>query len=243
MRSGALTSRLATIPPLPPALRRFKGVFGLVGILVIAIWISPRAFDGSNIFLEAGNITDILRQMSVIGIIALSMTYVILTAGIDLSVGSTLALSTAVVATFVTHPILGGHWLGGVAAVALGIGASAVVGLLNGLVISTFRIQPFIVTLASMIGIRGFAKWLTNNANIDIGFGSDLAASFAAVAGRKMVVIGTFILLAVVFWIVLERTVFGRYVRAIGDNEKASKYTGLPVRRVKVWVYMLCGTL
>jgi len=171
------------------------------------------------------------------------MTYVILTAGIDLSVGSTLALSTAVVAMFVTRPVLGGHWPGGLAAVAIGVGASALVGLLNGLVISTFRIQPFIVTLASMIGIRGLAKWLTNNANIDIGFGSDLAASFAAVAGRKIVVIGTFVLLAAIFWTVLERTVFGRYVRAVGDNEKASKYTGLPVQRVKVYVYMLCGTL
>jgi ribose transport system permease protein len=243
MRSSAVTGRLASIQPWTPAIIRFKSVLGLIGLVVIAIWISPQASDGSNIFLEAGNITDILRQMSVIGIIALSMTYVILTAGIDLSVGSTLALSTAVVATFVTHPVLGGHWLGGAAAVILGVGASGLVGLLNGLVISAFRIQPFIVTLASMIGIRGLAKWLTNNANIDIGFGSDLAASFAAVAGRKMVVIGTFAVLAVVFWIVLERTVFGRYVRAIGDNEKASKYTGLPVRSVKVWVYMLCGTL
>jgi ribose/xylose/arabinose/galactoside ABC-type transport system permease subunit len=226
-----------------PVIRRFKGILGLAGIIVIAIWISPLASDGSNIFLEPGNITDILRQMSVIGIIALSMTYVILTAGIDLSVGSTLALSTAVVAMFVTRPVLVGHWPGGLAAVAIGVGASALVGLLNGLVISTFRIQPFIVTLASMIGIRGLAKWLTNNANIDIGFGSDLAASFAAVAGRKIVVIGTFVLLAAIFWTVLERTVFGRYVRAVGDNEKASKYTGLPVQRVKVYVYMLCGTL
>jgi ribose/xylose/arabinose/galactoside ABC-type transport system permease subunit len=243
MIGTVVAGRVASIQPWTRAIKTFKGVLGLVGLVAIAIWISPLASDGSNIFLEAGNVTDILRQMSVIGIIALSMTYVILTAGIDLSVGSTLALSTAVVATFVTHPILGGHWLGGVAAVAIGLGASALVGLLNGLVISTFRIQPFIVTLASMIGIRGLAKWLTNNANIDIGFGSDLAASFAAVAGRKIVVIGTFVVLAAVFWIVLERTVFGRYVRAIGDNEKASKYTGLPVRRVKIWVYMLCGTL
>jgi len=243
MRSASLTARFASDKPWMPVIRRFKGILGLAGIIVIAIWISPLASDGSNIFLEPGNITDILRQMSVIGIIALSMTYVILTAGIDLSVGSTLALSTAVVAMFVTRPVLGGHWPGGLAAVAIGVGASALVGLLNGLVISTFRIQPFIVTLASMIGIRGLAKWLTNNANIDIGFGSDLAASFAAVAGRKIVVIGTFVLLAAIFWTVLERTVFGRYVRAVGDNEKASKYTGLPVQRVKVYVYMLCGTL
>lgn len=108
MRSAALSGRFRSNYRWLPAIRRFKGVLGLVGIVIIAIWISPLGSDSSNIFLEAGNMTDILRQMSVIGIIALSMTYVILTAGIDLSVGSTLALSTAVVATFVTRPILGG---------------------------------------------------------------------------------------------------------------------------------------
>jgi ribose transport system permease protein len=205
---------------------------------------SPTAADGSRIFLQLGNLTDILRQVSVIGIIALAMTYVILTAGIDLSVGSILALATSVAAMMLTRVAPG---LGYPQHILLSIFAacavSAAVGALNGAVIATLGIQPFVVTLASMIGIRGLAKWLTGNANIDIGFGQDVAAAFAAVFRQKVVVIGSFLALAAVFWIVLAKTVFGRYVRAVGDNEKAGRYTGLPIRSVKIWVYSLSGLL
>jgi ribose transport system permease protein len=111
------------------------------------------------------------------------------------------------------------------------------------LVIAKLRIQPFIVTLASMIGIRGLAKWLTSNANIDIGFGNDVAASFAALFSGKAVTIGALSLSAAMFWILLRKTVFGRHVRAVGDNETAARYSGLPIARVKTWVYTLSGLL
>lgn len=210
---------------------------------MIAVLVSPHARDGSNIFLQGGNLTDVLRQMSVIGIIALAMTYVILTAGIDLSVGSTLALATSLVATYVVRPGPVSLFLHAAIAIAIAVGASALVGVVNGVTISALRIPPFIVTLASMIGIRGLAKWLTNNENIDIGFGADAAARFADVINSKTAILGTFGILALIFWVVLERTVFGRYVRAIGDNEKAGRYTGLPIRRIKIWVYALTGLL
>jgi len=219
-------------------------LLALIGILIIAIILSPRAADGSNIFLETGNLTDILRQVSVIGIIAVAMSFVILTAGIDLSVGSILALSTSVVAIGLTR------WsvpLGDAGRISLAIlaalAAGAAVGALNGVVVSGANIQPFIVTLATMIGVRGLAKWLTDNANIDIGFGRDLAAIFADIFSRKVVVIGSLLVMAAAFWLVLDRTVFGRHVRAVGDNEKAARYTGLPIARVKIWVYMLSGLL
>ncbi len=172
------------------------------------------------------------------------MTYVILTAGIDLSVGSTLALATAVVAMVLTrgpeNVARGWHIL---LAVAAALAAGAAVGVLNGAVIASLEIQPFVVTLASMIGIRGLAKWMSGNANIDIGFGHDAAAAFANVWRQKGVVIGSYLALCGIFWIVLDRTVFGRYVVAIGDNEKAGRYAGLPIRSVKVWVYALSGLL
>jgi len=207
------------------------------------VLVSPHARDGSNIFLQAGNLTDVLRQMSVIGIIALAMTYVILTAGIDLSVGSTLALATSLVAMYVVRSGPVSLFLHAATAIAIAVGASALVGVVNGVTISALRIPPFIVTLASMIGIRGLAKWLTNNENIDIGFGADAAARFADVVNSKTAILGTFGILALIFWVVLERTVFGRYVRAIGDNEEAGRYTGLPIRRIKIWVYALTGLL
>ena len=219
-------------------------LIGLAGIVLLAVLVSPRAADGSLIFLQTGNLTDILRQVALIGIMALAMTYVILTAGIDLSVGSIMALATAVAAMRLTASAPGaGH----AQAIAFAIGSalfvSAAAGALNGVVIAFADIQPFIATLASMIGIRGLAKWLTHNTNIDIGFGQDVAAHFASLFWQKAVVVGTFAALAVIFGVVLARTVFGRYVRAIGDNEKAARYTGLPIRSVKIWVYGLSGLL
>lgn len=224
-------------------LREFRSVLGLVGILILAIVFSPTAADGSRIFLQPGNLTDILRQISVIGIIALAMTYVILTGGIDLSVGSILALSTSVVAMTLTRPSSAGYSQHIILAILAALAISTAAGALNGAAIALLGIQPFVVTLASMIGIRGLAKWLTSNANIDIGFGQDVAAVFAAMFRQKIVVIGSYLAFAAVFWIVLSRTVFGRHVRAIGDNELAGRYTGLPIRNVKIWVYSLSGLL
>jgi len=215
-----------------------KSLAALGAIVILAILISPTASDGTRIFLGIGNLTDILRQVSLIGIISLAMTFVILTGGIDLSVGSILALATSLVAMFLTR-----GWSGIFMAIVAAVAASAGGGAANGAVIAALRIQPFIVTLASMIGIRGLAKWLTGNANIDIGFGRDLAAEFAAVFRQKSVVIGSYAVCAAAFWLVLSRTVFGRYVRAIGDNELAAHYAGLPLARTRIWVYLMSGLL
>jgi ribose transport system permease protein len=210
----------------------WKSLASLAGIVILAAIFTP-----ARIFLDPGNLTDILRQVAVTGIIALAMTFVILTAGIDLSVGSTLALATSIAAMNVTHG-------GGIAwAILAAVAASAAVGAVNGACVAWLKIQPFVVTLATMIGIRGLAKWLTGNANIDIGFGQDTAARFAEMLRTKPVVIGTWAVLAVIFWLMLERTVFGRNVKAVGDNETAARYAGLPVRAVKIWVYTLAGAL
>jgi ribose transport system permease protein len=194
--------------------------------------------------LEIANLTDVLRQVSLIGIISSGMTFVILTAGIDLSVGSVLALSTGVVATTLTRP-----WFGGApavqmsSAIALALLGCGVIGALNGLLIAGAKVQSFIVTLASMIGVRGLAKWFMNNENIDIGFGQDLASHFASAFRDKAVVIGTYVLAAGMCWLVLAKTVFGRHVRAIGDNPTAALYAGLPIARTQLCVYALAGLL
>jgi ribose transport system permease protein len=225
-------------------LRRAQSFSGLAGILILAIILSPTAADGSRIFLQLGNLTDILSQMALIGIIALSMTFVILTAGIDLSVGSILALSTSVVAMILSRPLAGTGYATHVAvAIGAALAISALAGLANGLVIACLEIQPFVVTLATMIGIRGLAKWLSGNANIDIGFGQDVAASFASAFRQKSVMIGSYAALALLFGTILAKTVFGRHIRAIGDNEKAARYAGLQIRSTKIWVYALSGLL
>jgi ribose transport system permease protein len=167
------------------------------------------------------------------------MTFVILTAGIDLSVGSILALATSLVAMWLTR----GYTAHIAVAILAAVAASAAVGALSGAVIAFTRIQPFIVTLAAMIGVRGLAKWISSNQNIDIGFGHDLAAEFAELFRAKAIVIGSYAVAAAAFWVMLGRTVFGRHVRAVGDNEKAAEYAGLPIRRTKIWVYTLSGLL
>jgi ribose transport system permease protein len=226
------------------ALRGAQSLLALAGIVLLAILISPVASDGSRIFLQPGNLTDILRQISLIGIISLAMTFVILTGGIDLSVGSILALSTTLTAMALTRAPAGTSYPAQIArAIAAAVAVSAIAGAVNGTVIATLRIQPFVVTLASMIGLRGLAKWLSNNENIDIGFGRDVAAAFASIFQQKAIVIGAYIGAAALFWLLLARTVFGRHVRAIGDNETAAEYAGLPIRRTKVWVYSLSGLL
>lgn len=212
--------------------------------MLLAVVTSPRSADGSRVFLSIGNLTDILRQVSEIGIMAVGMTLVILTAGIDLSVGSTLALATSVVALCLNPGTPPRHAAGQVVfAVACALGAAAAVGAVNGAVIASLRIQPFIMTLASMIGIRGLARRLTNNTNIDMGFGSDVASVFARVGSEKAVVVGCLAVVFVLFSVLLSRTVFGRHVKAIGDNETAAIYAGLPRKRTIVYVYTWCGLL
>jgi ribose transport system permease protein len=221
-----------------------KSLSALAAIFILAVLVSPTTADGSNIFLQLGNLTDILRQVSIIGIISLAMNFVILTGGIDLSVGSILALSTTVVALVLTR------WQPGFSysiEITLAILAALVIstacGALSGAVIAVLDVQPFVVTLAGMIGIRGLAKWLSNNANVDVGFGQDVASAFANMFRGKAVTIACYVVLAIVFAVLLSRTIFGRYVRAVGDNERAALYAGLPIRRVKLWVYSLSGLL
>ena len=222
--------------------RSLQSAIGLVVIFLLALIVSPRSSSGELVFLESGNITDILRQVSEIGVIALGMTLVILTAGIDLSVGSILSLSSSIVAMILTRSEETSIWVI-VWAITAAVGASLAVGLVNGVVIARWRIQPFIVTLAAMIGIRGLARWLTSNTNIDIGFGHDRAATFAQSLSTKFVVIGSYALLSVVLYVLLSKTVLGRQLRAIGDNEKAALYAGLPIIRIKIFVYGMAGLL
>jgi len=239
-------------------LRRLQSVIGLLLLVTVAILISPEKRDGTNIFLGGNgpieivenflagesNLVNILRQVSEIGIMALGMTFVILTAGIDLSVGSVLALSASTVSLLLTR------WDSGMsgtmhvtACIGVAVGLCAVVGFVVGAVIANLRLQPFVATLAAMIGIRGLAKWLTENTNIDIGFGGGTPAVFAETFSEKFLVIGVFVALALLLGILLSRTVFGRYVRALGDNAKAAVYAGLPTKRILIMVYMLSGAL
>jgi ribose transport system permease protein len=226
-------------------LKRFQSLTGLVLIIFMAIILSPRQHGtGHILFLTSENISDIFRQVSENGIIAIGMTFVILTSGIDLSVGSLLAVAATFSAKILTQwdpPF--GQSLHLFLAIFLPLVLTTSFGTIYGLVISKLKIQPFIITLAGMIGIRGFARFLTNNANIDIGFGDDISSVFANLLSPKPVVISTFVIAAIVMSILLSRTVFGLRVKSIGDNSIGSRYAGLPVTKIILLTYALSGFL
>jgi ribose/xylose/arabinose/galactoside ABC-type transport system permease subunit len=199
----------------------------LTGILAV---ISPP-------FMAPSNVINILRQISVNGIIAVGMTLVIITAGIDLSVGSLVALS-AVVASSFAHA--GDYPLG--VPLALGLFTGLACGTVNGVLIAKKRLAPFIVTLGMMTAARGLALVYTNGRPIinlsdsydRIGGGSFLGIPVPVVIFLLVVVSGAFI---------LHYTRFGRYIYAIGGNELAAKVSGINTERVIIAVYALTGAL
>ncbi len=189
-------------------------------------------------FLTIHNIFNVLRQVSINALIAFGMTFVILTGGIDLSVGSTLALTGAVTAGFLAggmDPIL---------AMSLGLLLGAVLGAINGIIIAKGKVAPFIATLATMTIYRGLTLVYTEGKPIS-GLGDSL--SFQLLGKGYFfgipVPIVTMILSFAVLYFILKKTTFGRRVYAVGGNEEASKLSGINVDRIKIYVYSLTGAL
>ena len=237
--------------PLPQARRRdllsvavrFQSVIGLVLVVAGGIAASP-VRHGHLLFLAPDNVANIVRAISETGIIALGMTFVIITAGIDLSVGAMLGLSSVLTATLLTTP----GW--GILTTLLAVLAAGVAfGAAQGAISTRFRLEPFIVTLAGLQVARGLALVVSHNKYINIGYGSGpgLAPPSFAVLGDRLfgntVPVATlvFLALAIVATLVLNLTRFGRYVFAVGGNERAARLSGVPVARVKVLVYAVTG--
>ena len=181
-------------------------------------------------FLTAGNLSNVLRQNAFTAILAAGMTFVIITGGIDLSVGSVVGLSGVVCAGLLSHGV--GLGLSLPAALALGLG----IGFVNGLATTKLKVPAFIVTLAMMQVARGGALKYTDARTI-----TSLPAVFSALAGGW----ATAIAVCAVFglsWLVLMRTPFGRHVYAVGGNAEAARLSGIRVERVQLVVYSVCGT-
>ncbi|MBO3444259.1 ribose ABC transporter permease [Clostridium sp. CCUG 7971] len=212
---------------------KYKSLIGLVLLIAVVSILSPS-------FLSSKNIFNILRQTSVNAIIAAGMTFVILTGGIDLSVGSILAISGAVCASLLAsgQSIV----VGIIAAILVG----AFVGFLNGFVIAKGKLQPFIATLATMTILRGLTLVFTDGKPITLG-SNDLAIKFGNIGGGMIFGIPTpAIIMLVVFVVcayVLKSTKMGRYTYALGSNEEATKLSGLNTDKIKIWVYTISGIL
>ena len=223
---------------------RHQGLIVLIVIFAVAIIFSPVSRKGNLIFLMPGNLTDLLRSMVPIAVMGLAMTLVIITGGIDLSIGSTVAFSGVIVAQLLQA------WQPGFSipvqitlAILAALLASGVVGVIQGAIIAHFKIQPFIVTLAGMIGLRGLTRWLVNNERIGLGLGDDVSGRFGEWFSSKEFMLGSFLVMALIFGVLLHKTIFGRYVRAIGDNAQASRYAGRPIKSIQIAVYTLMGVM
>lgn len=195
-------------------------------------------------FLKMSNLLGVANQTSIYAIIGIGMTLVILTAGIDLSVGSLVALA-AVTSAIVIRDLGGGTnagipWV--VLGLATGAGLCAAAGAFNGLMATAFAIPPFIATLGMMMMASGLSFRLAEGRSIP-----ELPESFFWLGRGEIAGIPNPVLLMTVLYViahfVMSRTVFGRYVYAIGGNEAAARLSGVPVKRVLLVVYTLCGAL
>ncbi|SJL84179.1 ribose ABC transporter permease [Vibrio palustris] len=210
-----------------------KSLIALIFLITVVSILNPH-------FFTFGNLMNILRQTSVNAIMAVGMTLVILTAGIDLSVGSVLALSGAFAATMIglEVPVM--------IAVPVSLLAGAALGAVSGLIIAKGKVQAFIATLVTMTLLRGVTMVYTDGRPISTGF-TDTGDAFAWFGTGYILDIPVPVwIMAIVFtlaWYVLNHTRFGRYVYALGGNESATRLSGINVDRVKIGVYAICGLL
>jgi len=208
------------------------GIYFALFILVIFFSIMD-----SN-FLTTGNMTNLFRQISINGIISIGMTFVIITGGIDLSVGSVLALTSTIAALLLVTGIPF------IIVLPVVLMTGILLGMTNGFLIAKLKLQPFIVTLATMTIFRGLTYVLTDGKPI-----SDLTDSaFFSFIGRGdlfgiPVPVIIFILVFVSAYIILNKSVFGRNIYAIGGNEKAARLSGVSVNKIKMSVYVIAGFL
>jgi ribose transport system permease protein len=210
----------------------YSAVLALIAVVLFALVASEQ-------FATSRNLLNIARQVSVIGILALGMTLVIIVGGIDLSVGAVLALSGGAALWALGIPGLSDQPL---LAVATGLGVGLAAGALNGAMVTWGRIPSFIATLGMLAGARSLILFIADGGSV-----SNASEAYGAIANSSLLGIATpiwvFVGAAAMLHLVMAHTVFGRYIYAVGSNERAARLSALPVSRVKFAVYTLCGGL
>ena len=217
------------------AVGRFLSRYGiLLSFLILFVVLS---FAHPN-FLSTGNLTNVLRQVSINGVLAIGMTFVILTGGIDLSIGSVLAISGVVAGSMVT----GGEPHNPAIAVIAAVAAGAAFGVVNGVLIARFGIPAFVATLGMLSMARGSTLLYSDGRPIP-----NLSPAFRwigqGLVGGVPVPVIIFALVFILAWITLRFTVYGRWIYAVGGNVKSARTSGIPTRTVIFSVYLLMGAL
>lgn len=228
-RAGAGTLRLSDF------VTRY-GIFLVLGVMVVTLAIITPIVRGEQYFLNATNALQVFLQAAINLVVALGMTFVIAGAGIDLSVGSVIALGGLVAAFAMQAGV--GPWGGLIVAMLVGM----LCGAFNGLLVTRLGLQPFIVTLGTMGVFRGLALVISNG-NPVYNFGPRFNAIFSGfVAGIPTAVVIAFVL-ALGCWWLLTQTRFGKYTLAIGSRDETVRLAGINVDAYKLRIYALCGVL
>jgi len=219
-------------------LRLDRSLLHRFGILLVLLAVGLGLSLATESFLTVSNLTNVARQVSINGILAVGVTFVLLTGGVDLSLGSVVALSGVVCATF-AHPSADGHPL--FLPVAAGLLTGAACGLVNGGLVTKGNVAPFIVTLGMMTVARGLALIVSGGRPV-----ADMSERLTALAGDVggvPIPLLFFAAVALAAWAFLRRFRLGRHVYAVGGNEQAARAAGISVGRVKLFVYVLCGLM
>lgn len=213
----------------------------LVLILVVGAvvgLINPR-------FLLVGNLSNTANQVGLFGIFSIAEAFVIITGGIELSVGSVIALLGVLFIDLIVN-----HGVNWIAAFAMIIAGGLLIGAAHGALVTKIHIQPFVVTLCGLLIYRGVARYYTEDATAGFGFGASFPALEWLTAGRTNVFgfplphsVVAVVVVAAAAWVVLHRSVFGRYLYAVGKNEEAARFSGIRSDRVVISAYIICGGL
>lgn len=207
------------------------------GIVLMLLLLIVYFSFGSQYFLTGGNIVNVLRQSAVTGISAVGLTYIMLTGGIDLSIGAVIGLTSVTAASFMAklgiNPVLA-------SIIALAIGIA--IGFINGILINYVEIPALIATLGVMTSVRGLCYILTDGLPV-YGFPTSFDILGKGYIWKIPVPVIIMVVVLVIGWYVLNRTCYGRYLYAIGGNREAARLSGINVDRIIVKTYMIAGFL
>ncbi len=216
----------------------FKKDLGLLVLILVVgaavAFINPR-------FLSPINLSNTSNLIGLFGLFSIAEAFVIITGGIELSVGSVIALLGVIFVDLISNRGVPWGW-----AVVIVVGVGVMMGAVHGLLVTKMRMQPFVVTLCGLLIYRGVARFYTADATAGFAFGQNFPALEWLTAGRSGGVphsLIAFVIVGVVMGIVLHKTVFGRYLFAVGKNEEAARYSGIPTERVIIAAYVICIAL
>ena len=212
-----------------------------IGLLILILVVGTITAIINPLFISPINLANTANLVGLFGIFSIGQAFVIVTGGIELSVGSIIALLGVLFVDLMVN-----HGVAWPLALVLMLALGLVMGLVHALLITKLQLQPFIVTLCGLLIYRGTARWYTADGTAGFGFGVSFPELEWLTTGRSFGIphsLFALILVAAVMWVVLHRSVFGRYLYAVGKNEEAARYSGIPTDRVVVASYMICGLL